>query len=90
MVMVSVPTAVVESAVTTPVLGLMLIPAVGGVMLNSLVPVPSNPVNAAEDFAKPKVVVMFDPPPMATMESTITAKLIDVDTLSESVAVTLS
>ena len=67
-VMVSVPAAALLATVTIPELLSILIPVVAGEILNRLVPVPNVDVKAVEVFETPTVVVIFDPPPIATIE----------------------
>ena len=89
-VMVSVPAAALLATVTIPELLSILIPVVAGEILNRLVPVPNVDVKAVEVFETPTVVVIFDPPPIATIESTVITTLIDLEIFKLSVAVTLS
>ena len=89
-VMVSVPAVAFVPTVTIPELVSILIPNVGGVILKRFVPVPSVDVKAVEVFETPTVVVIFDPPAIATIESTVITTLMDLEIFKVSVAVTLS
>ena len=68
----------------------MEIPVVVGEIAKLLVPVPKVLVNAAELLATPLVVTIFDPPPIVNILLMTIIILIEVDTPTESVAVTLS
>ena len=91
-VSVSVPAAAFVPTVTMPDPESMVMPVVVGEILNTLVPVPEldGEVKALDVFKTPTVVVIFEPPPIATMESTTMATLIDLEIFKLSVAVTLS
>jgi len=85
---VSTPTALLDATVTIPVTLSTVIPVVTGEIEYRFVPVPRVLVNAVEDFATFLVVVMSEPPAMATIWLTTIFNATVVETPSESVAVT--
>ena len=88
-VSVNVPATVAET-VTTPDVGLMVMPLAFAEIEKVLVPVPPIPSKAVEDSLRPIVVTMLEPAEMSTAELTVIVKVSLAVEPETSVTVTVS